>query len=412
MILANGRLPASWRSVALGEVLERIEAGTSFKAQDRPAVNGEVGVLKVSAVTWNTFRPSENKALLPECDPGDCPRVRKGDLLISRANTTELIAAVVMAQEDYPNLILSDKTLRLVPKKEAVCPHYLLHVLRTPPVRRHFERYATGTSGSMRNISQENIAAAKIPLPPLSEQQRLGSILDKAEAIRRKRQEGIRLTESLIHSAFLEMFGDPIANPKRLIARAVGELAEVQGGLQLSPSRREFPIRVPYLRVANVYRDRLLLDEVKEIDCTAAELERVRLRPGDILLVEGHGNREEIGRSAVWDGAIDPCVHQNHLIRVRARPGLVEPVYMSAFLNSAGGRRQLVGFGKTTSGLNTISVSNVRQVEILTPPVDKQRQYASLVSKMKEMVRRREQACAEATELFASLVQRAFRGEL
>lgn len=285
---------------------------------------------------------------------------------------------------------------------------FLNHFIRTQRQR----LFDIGNGSTFPSITQEQLVSVQVPLPPLPEQRRIAVILDKADAIRRKREEGIRLTVELLRSAFLEMFGDPVKNPKGWIVKTLGELAEVQGGLQLFPTRRECPIKVPYLRVANVYRDRLLLDEVKKIDCTAAELERVRLRLGDILLVEGHGNREEIGRSAVWNGSIDPCVHQNHLIRVRSLPALADPTYLSAFLNSAGGRRQLVGFGKTTSGLNTISVSNVRGVEVLTPPIAMQREYASQVCKIKDVVHRRGQACIETTDLFASLVQRAFRGEL
>lgn len=208
------------------------------------------------------------------------------------------------------------------------------------------------------------------------------------------------------------MFGDPAVNPKDWPRETVSQLGDVQGGLQLSPSRQKSPLQIPYLRVANVYRDRLLLDEMKEMGCTAAELDRTRLRSGDILLVEGHDNREEIGRAAVWNGSVETCIHQNHIIRVRTRPTLVDPTYMSAFLNSSGGRRQLVGFGKTTSGLNTISVSNVRSVEALIPPVDMQRKYARVVGAIKRNVSVRETASHVGVDLFSALVQRAFRGEL
>jgi len=84
----------------LGSVLERIEAGKSPKALDRPARNGELGVIKVSAVTWNSFLPEENKALPADYRVPEDIRVRRGDLLLSRANTTELVAAVVLVDAD------------------------------------------------------------------------------------------------------------------------------------------------------------------------------------------------------------------------------------------------------------------------------------------------------------------------
>jgi hypothetical protein len=97
----------------------------------------------------------------------------------------------------------------------------------------------------------------------------------------------------------------------------VDQLAEIQGGIQKQPSRKPVQNAYPFLRVANVHRDRLELDEVHNIELFAGELARLRLEQGDILIVEGNGSRTEIGRSAIWNGSIPDCVHQNHIIRVR-----------------------------------------------------------------------------------------------
>ncbi|WGV60093.1 restriction endonuclease subunit S [Brevibacillus brevis] len=162
-------LPRGWCWVTLGELIEKIEAGKSPSAQGHPAASNEYGVLKVSAVSWGEFLPNENKALFPGYDVEGIPTVQEGDLLISRANTVELVGAVVRVKESYPNLILSDKTLRLVPILNDINIDYLLYALRTRYVRRLFEE-ATGTSDSMRNLSQDKILKAPIALAPLIEQ--------------------------------------------------------------------------------------------------------------------------------------------------------------------------------------------------------------------------------------------------
>jgi hypothetical protein len=304
--------------VAIGDILLEIQAGKSVKTKERPAQPGEVGILKVSAVTWGQFDPTENKAVLDGYDPGECPRPMAGDLLISRANTRELVGAPVLVEKDHPNLLLSDKILRLVPDLRQVDRRYLARHLQSAASRAHFERRAGGTSGSMTNITQDDVRTAPLLLPPLPEQRRVADILDKADAIRRKRKEAIALTEDLLRSAFLEMFGDPVTNPKGWPLRSVGEVSDVAGGLQVTSARSSNPVVMPYLRVANVYRDRLDLTEVKDIRVTVAERERATLQSGDVLVVEGHGNPEELGRSAVWGGEVAGCTHQNHLIRVRA----------------------------------------------------------------------------------------------
>lgn len=187
----NRDLPPGWEGTTLGEVIDGFEAGRNLKAQGRPALNGEFGVLKISAVSWGRFDPRENKALLPGDKPKARELVRAGDLLISRANTSELVGAVVKVHEDHPTLMLPDKVLRLRVKEARANPDFLKHALRTRAVREHFEREATGTSDSMRNLSQPKMRAAPILLPPL-DQQRL--IVEKIEALTAKSR---RAKESL-----------------------------------------------------------------------------------------------------------------------------------------------------------------------------------------------------------------------
>jgi type I restriction enzyme S subunit len=285
---------------------------------------------------------------------------------------------------------------------------YLWHWLAS--AKPALNRRARGST--FKQVTRAAVGSLLIPLPPLAEQRRIAAVLDKADGVRRKRRDSLQLLDEFLRSAFLEMFGDPVRNEKGWEVLPLERIANVQGGLQVTARRASNPKDVPYLRVANVYRDRLDLSEVKKLRVTDDELERTRLQAGDVLVVEGHGNPAEIGRSAVWDGSIDPCVHQNHLIRVRADKAKAEADYLSAFLNSAGGRRQMFGFGKTTSGLNTISTGNVRRVQIMLPPIDLQRRHRQLRSQVLVSGQRIAAALQEKGILFDSLAQRAFQGQL
>ncbi|EBW2381260.1 restriction endonuclease subunit S, partial [Salmonella enterica subsp. enterica serovar Enteritidis] len=97
----------------------------------------------------------------------------------------------------------------------------------------------------------------------------------------------------------------------------MGAVVQITGGLTKNSARNALPLRVPYLRVANVYANELRLDEITEIGCTEAEYRRTLLQPGDLLIVEGNGSLDQIGRVAMWDGEHPGCAHQNHLIRAR-----------------------------------------------------------------------------------------------
>lgn len=190
-----------WPIVELGDGLERFEAGTSVVAEGRPAGDHEWGVLKVSAVSWGQFRPHENKAVPPGYVPGEHERVRPGDFLISRANTAELAGAVVLVRETPDNLMLSDKTLRLVIDRTVFVPEYLEFALRTRLARTFIEGNATGTSYSMRNISQPTIRAIPVPKPEVAMQRQivatLSARLSAAEALIARCREELADIEAL-----------------------------------------------------------------------------------------------------------------------------------------------------------------------------------------------------------------------
>lgn len=290
--------------------------------------------------------------------------------------------------------------------KSGVKPIYLQHLLG------HYQVARLIQDPAYPSIGLEQIARIEIELPPLPEQQRIAAILARADRLRRLRRYALELSEGYLQAVFVEMFGDPVRNPKGWEIVELGDIGEVQGGLQLSSRRNELPLQAPYLRVANVYRDRLDLSEIKMISLTEGELERLTLQPGDLLLVEGHGNIEEIGRCAIWDGSVPGCVHQNHLIRVRINRLLATGVYVSRYLNGTAGRSYFRDTSNTTSGLNTISTGIVKCCPLMLPPRIDQERFTLVVSKHERLRAQQREALRQAEQLFAALLDRAFRGEL
>lgn len=171
-------LPDGWAWAEVGALLERIEAGKSFATLGRPAKADEVGVIKVSAMTWGEFRSDENKAVPPGSTIDSNWVIRAGDLLFSRANTSDYVGTCVLVGQDHPNLILSDKSLRLVPQP-GVSPRWLLHFLRSAPARAQIEALATGTKASMHNISQAKLRSILVAVPPTEEQDRIATDVER-----------------------------------------------------------------------------------------------------------------------------------------------------------------------------------------------------------------------------------------
>jgi type I restriction enzyme S subunit len=156
----------AWEIVPLGRLLMEIDAGHSPDLEDVPAGPGEWGVLKVSAIGKDGFHPEENKVARDRSFKRAALCVRPGDLLITRANTSQLVGLSCIVEDISAGLMLSDKTLRLRVDERSTPAEFINLVLGVAEVRRQIEIAATGTSGSMKNISQGAIKRLMIPWAP------------------------------------------------------------------------------------------------------------------------------------------------------------------------------------------------------------------------------------------------------
>ena len=251
-------------------------------------------------------------------------------------------------------------------------------------------------------------SAERIPLikPPLAEQRRIASILDKADEIRRKREETVALTDEVPRSAFLELFGDPVNNPKGWDVKPLGQLL----GFLTSGSRgwAEYYVDAGdlFLRIQNVKQDRLDLSDVAYVRAPeSAEARRTLAAPGDVLL----SITADLGRTAVVPASIGRAFINQHLAILR--PVSVNAEYLSAFLASEGGQRQIrrLNKGGVKAGLN---FNDVRSLTVACPPIDRQRVFASIKTAVRGLEGRCSVAAHQIDDLFASLFLRAFRGEL
>ncbi len=301
-----------------------------------------------------------------------------------------------------------DQDLKALLPKENVDGRFLLHFLLFKA--KFLEDQARRTS--IKAIKPSLLRSLEIPDLRLEEQRRIAAILDKADDIRCKRERTLAMVEKTVDAAFLDLFGDPAANPKNWPESALDTLGIVQRGLQDSWKRYELPLQKPCLRAANVSRNGLALAYVEMTGLTAAEFERMRLQSGDVLIAERHGTPDEIGQAMVWDGSISECVHQNHLIRFRADKSIVLPDYVSRMLNSKGGQRRLIAACRVMLGFNSISTGRLKELAIPVPTLELQQRFACIIRKYRALADKMECGKSEVVNLFASLSHRAFRGEL
>lgn len=177
-----------WNTVCLEQVIQSIESGWSGNGIQRDKLEGEIAVLKVSSVTKGFFIPSECKVLE---DPQNIKKYvypHKDDLLFSRANTKEMVGATAIISKDFPELILSDKLWRIRFNKSTNV-RFVKSVLSSRSVRNKLSSEATGTSGSMYNISMQKLKKLLIPLPPVELQNAFATFVSEIDKLRFEAEE-------------------------------------------------------------------------------------------------------------------------------------------------------------------------------------------------------------------------------
>ena len=165
-------IPETWCWCRLGNLIHSIDAGKSFKCDERPPEQNECGIIKISAVTGRSFNQEESKTCYSTSQWIRDYAIQPGDFLICRANTVTLVGGCVIVEKISKKLMLSDKVLRLS-FFNSVNKWYILYIMRSPFVRTQLSAAASGTSESMKNISQDAIKSLLIPFPPLKEQYRI-----------------------------------------------------------------------------------------------------------------------------------------------------------------------------------------------------------------------------------------------
>ena len=196
-----------WHEVCVSDFVAGFETGKSLVAADEDDQSSEFRVLKISAVTSLEFKPEQSKALPLDYEPPESHFVRLGDLLFSRANTADLIGATALVDTASPNLVLPDKLWRFVwYKAPRAAPRFVQHLFRQTKFRFEIAQRASGTSGSMKNISQEKVFSIRVGLPPLPLQQTFATRIQSVESLKATHRAALSeldaLFASLQHRAF------------------------------------------------------------------------------------------------------------------------------------------------------------------------------------------------------------------
>jgi len=263
------------------------------------------------------------------------------------------------------------------------------------------------------NFPIDTLKRLPVPIPPLAEQRRIAKMLDEADSLRAKRRSALAQLDAFSESIFIDVFGDPLVNPKGWPeTRVLGDVADIVSGITKGREVRGKTTRtVPYLAVANVQDRALNLTTVKAIEATEDEIRRYVLLRDDLLLTEG-GDPDKLGRGTLWNGELAECIHQNHIFRVRLVAGDVTPLFLNWLIGSQRGKRYFLRSAKQTTGIASINITQLRAFPLLLPPIHLQHRFAHLLAGVEKLTVAHQASLVQLKALFASLEYRAFRGEL
>ncbi len=341
---------------------------------------------------------------VPFCECSSVEQVRyalrRGDIVFARTGATT--GKSFLIRECPDGAVFASYLIRVRPSK-AVDSGYLAHFFDTPFYWQQITKSATGST--QPGVNSTKLKELDVPLPSLSEQKRIAGILDQADGLRRKRQQALALTDQFLRSTFLDLFGDPVTNPKRWPTQKVRLFCELVRGS--SPRSKADPRYyggpVPRLMVADMTRDGYFVTPA--IDTLTVEGAKLsRPVPAGTIVMAVSGN---VGVTAQLQ--VDACVHDGFVAFPKLKTEIVTPTFLMICLDLLRITHETRKAGAIFQNLTT---DDIKGLDIPIPPHDRQELFERVLVKHTATVHTFRRASDLTDRFFNALVQRAFRGDL
>ena len=432
--LPDEDLPEDWTLDTIGSLIAKdgvFVDGDWVESKDQDP-NGDVRLIQLADIGDGFYRNRSDRYLTyDKALKLGCTFLKHGDVLVARM-PDPLGRACIFPGDSKKSVTVVDVCI-IRPNRTDINNRWLMYFVNAPAFRAAVASLQAGST--RKRISRSNLAKIQMPVPPPNEQKLIVAEIEKqfsrldeavanlkrvkanlkrykaavlkaavegrlveteAELTRREGRDyetGAQLLQRIREIRRSQWKGkgknkEPAATdtedqpelPEGWVWASVGALGAVIGGFTKNPKRAKLPMKLPYLRVANVYANELRLEEIEKIGVEKNELEKLLVLKNDLLIVEGNGSPDQIGRLAIWDGSINPCIHQNHLIKVRLSSEC-EPKWVVNWLLSLDGRTCIRDVASSTSGLYTLSVGKVSALPVPLPPFDEQRRIITEVDR-------------------------------
>lgn len=408
----RSRVPHGWQRVPLGALLTEVKRPVSVSEGN---VYQEIGIRSHGKGIF-IKAPISGKDL--------------GNKKVFYVQPDAIIANIVFAWEgaiarssvEHDGLIASHRFPMWVPKPERCILPFLDYLLRSPEGIRLAFLSSPGGAGRNKTLNQKDFLRSRILLPPLAEQRKIADILTSVdntvlatEALieqTRKVKAGLLqdiLTKGVNHTVFQKTPWGSIPSSWNLVK--LKDVAQVRSGATKNSGKEYLdPMSVAYLRVANVQDGYLDLSEVKNMTIERSDLEKYRLKVGDVLMNEG-GDIDKLGRGDVWHGQIEPCVHQNHVFSVRCGPRIL-PSFLNYLGESPWGKAYFAVAGKQTTNLASINKTQLSSLPVPLPDLEEQGLICAWIDGVRDAIKAYEKEFHQLKCIRVGLLQDLLTGKV
>lgn len=392
-----------WQVKSLGEALESLESGGRPKGGGLSA--GDIPSLGAEHLNDQGRFNLDSTKYIPKDYFNSMQRgiININDILVVKDGATT--GKVSFVKNDFPfkQAAINEHLFLIRTNKEILNPLFAFYFLYSSVGN---SQIMTDFRGSAQGgISREFVNKVSIPLPPLQIQKQIAEILEKADQAKQKRKEANKLTDEFLQSVFIEMFGDPVKNPKGWEVKKFGEVFNsIRYGTGSPPTYVEKGI--PFIRATNIKNNSIVENELVFISKKDAdEIKKCELSEGNLIVVRSGVNT---GDAAVVPKEYDGAYAAYDLIIELEK---AHAVFYSFLINSDYGKARIEPLSRR-AGQPHLNAEQLKEIEFYFPPISLQQQFVEIVNKKEALKEKQKQSERELENLFQSLMQRAFKGEL
>lgn len=328
-------------------------------------------------------------------------RVKSGDILMALSGAT--VGKIAVADLEAEGAYLNQR-VAVIRGKCYENTEFLKYIFTGS----RLQKLLLNAGGAAQpNLSPKDLAEMEIPLPPLTEQKRIATILNKADNIRQKREQAIKLADNFLRATFLEMFGDPVENPKRWDVASLLEYGSFKNGMNFTKGESGSVLKC--LGVGNFKSLATItcMDNIGEIELNTLPSDDYLLKDGDIVFVRSNGNKALVGRCLTIYPGKEKVTFSGFCIRYRIENTAITPEYLNFLFRTPSMKQQMLSGGQGAN-IQNISQGTLSSLRIPIPPLEKQQSFSKVVSFHSELMEKLDINTVEIEDMFDSISQQYF----